>query len=294
MTGRTPKGGFEWHSAAEPSPQISAGYSASWGWIISPGPIRDKAASADPAPWVARAHEFLSQRAKQDKSLDGTTSMTNVLTELWCKLHDDFLAKYPELNSREASNDKRPWLDAALIGLRRTRAGLELRYATTGLMLFGLHSGISDRWIKSPALDWLTKQNQVLKESMGKSGLGSSAGNAAVAAWMENARTQVNQQGGPSAWLLGQQMGRGWTSGALHVSETPFSAAVVNVGGIQLVDTFSVYDSEKSLFDYIRGHKRMDLLVNKLRDAEGKDPKAKNCPRDKATSPIAVLSVQGD
>lgn len=294
MTGRIPKGGFEWHVASDPQPSITAGHSAAWGWILSPGPTLPNITSADPAPWIARAHEMLTLQAKQDKSLDGTTSMTNVLTDLWRNLHDEFLAKYPELGHRDAPNDKRPWIDAALVGLRRTRAGLELRYATTGMMLFGLHSGISDRWIKSPALNWRNAQKDVLQAAMGKSGLGSAAGNTAVSTWVANCRSQVNQQGGPSAWLLGQQMGRGWTSGAMHVSETPFSAAVVNIGGMQLVDTFSVYDSDKALFDYIRGHKRMDLLVNKLRGAEDKDPKAKSHPRERAASPIAVLSVQGE
>lgn len=294
MTGRIPKGGFEWHTAADPQPHISAGHSASWGWILSPGPTQANATTDDPTPWITRGHEILTQQAKLDKSLDGTTSMTNMLTLLWRTLHDEFIAKYPELGKNDAPNNKRPWIDAALVGLRRTRAGLELRYATTGWMLFGLHSGISDRWIKSPALNWREEKRKQLAETMVKSGFGTPAGNKAAKEWLDSCRADVNTQGGPSAWLLGQQMGRGWTSGSMHVSETPFSAAVVNIGGMQLVDTFSVYDSDKALFDYIRGHKRMDLLVNKLRAAEDKDPKGKLHPRDKMHGPIAVLSVQGD
>jgi hypothetical protein len=293
MTGRQPKGGFEWHVASDPAPGVTAGHSAAWGWILSPGPTPLKPGLADPAPWIARAHDFLTEKARRDRSQDGTSSMMDVLPELWRGMHDAVSQVAPDLCEKTMLDAQRPWIDAALVGLRRTRAGLELRYATAGSMTLGLHSGITDRWVPAVGAEWSRRELALLCKSMGTSGFAGVAGSAACEHWLSTCRERANQQGGPSAWLLGQQMGRGWVTGSIHISETPFAAALFNSGASRLVDSFHVYGSDKALFDYIRSHKRMDILVNKLRDAERQDPKGKLHPRPMLETPIGILSVQG-
>lgn len=293
MTGRQSKGGFEWHVASDPAPGVTAGHSAAWGWILSPGPTPSKPGLADPLPWIARAHDFLVDKARRDRSQDGSASMMDILPELWRMMNDAICQDAPDLMSKSMLDSQRPWIDAALVGLRRTRAGLELRYATAGSMTLGLHSGITDRWVPATGAGWSERELAKLRKAMGAGGFAGAAGVAAHQQWLSTCREQANQQGGPSAWLLGQQMGRGWVTGSIHISETPFAAALFNSGASRLVDSFQVYSTEKALFDYIRSHKRMDILVNKLRDAEQQDPKGKSHPRPMLETPIGILSVQG-
>jgi hypothetical protein len=293
MAGRQSKIEFEWHVASDPEPGVTAGHSAAWGWILSPGPTPHEPGLANPMPWISRAHDFLTEQARRPSSQDGADKMMDVLPQLWRLIDDAVAVEAPDLKMSSMVNAGRPWIDASLVGLRRTRSGLEMRYAISGSMRLGLHSGITTRWIDSTGSKWNADALALLRKAMDSSGFAGVSGKAGYAHWLSSCREQVNQQGGPSGWLPGQAMGRGWVTGSLHISETPFSATLFNSGAAQLVDTFNAYETDLALFDYIRSHKRMDILVSKLREAEKKDPQGKSHPRPLIAAPVGILSVQG-
>lgn len=280
---------LSWYKAQQQ--QAAAGNAENWGWLISQGNTPHYLDASSPLhakPWIDASSQWLQERAGSSlKGLDLHPQWHAFITEQFKKAH-------PDLAAPNTPAMRRPWLDAGLVDIQRTRGGVEIRYSTTGLVAIGVHSGVNDRWILPPSLSWHRQHFDSYKEHFEKHGFDHGTGRKALEKWHAYCRKSINQPGGFQAWSLGDPFMQGWTSGRIHVSETPFSVVLYNVGALSLVDTFGAYPSHKDVFDYIRTHKRMDVLLEKVRSAQAEDPTGKKYPRSMPELPIAILAVHGD
>ena len=280
---------LSWYTAQQGS--AKTGFHNDWGWLISEGQVPSYLERDSPLrgeKWVEAAHHWLQQHK------DGQHQGLDIHHPLHVYLTDAFFRAHPELASPETPSMRRPWLDAGLVHVQRTRSGVEIRYSTTGLIAIGIHSGVNDKWIMPPSLTWHRQHFDEYKAPIAKHGFEHASGKKNVMAWHTYCRQSLNQPGGFSGWSLGDDFMRGWTSGRVHVSETPFSVVLYNLGALSLVDLFHIYPSHKDVFDYIRTHKRMDVLLEKIREKEEQDPLGKEYPRPMPSQPITILSVHGD
>ncbi len=282
-----------WYKAQQQ--HAAVGNADNWGWMISQGNTPhylDATSPLQAQKWIAASHQWLQERS----GINSINSMKGLdLHPLWHEyITKQFHAAHPELALPDTPAMRRPWLDAALVDVQRTRSGVEIRYSTTGLVAIGIHSGVNDRWILPPSLSWHRQHFDSYKEHFEKHGFDQGSGRKALEKWHAYCRKSINQPGGFQAWSLGDPFMQGWTSGRIHVSETPFSVVLYNIGALSLVDTFNAYPSHKDVFDYIRTHKRMDVLLEKIKAAQQEDPTGKKYPRSMPELPIAILAVHGD
>lgn len=279
-----------WYKAQQQHAMV--GHSDQLGWILSQGNTPHYLANDSPLqahPWIAQSHKWLQERSSRPgaKALD--------LHPLW---HEDITSQFhqahPDLAAPNTPAMRRPWIDAGLIDIQRTRGGVEIRYSTTGLIAIGIHSGVNDRWIMPSSLSWHRQHFEAYREHLQKSGFNHGSGKKALEQWHAYCRKSINQPGGFNAWSLGDPFMQGWISGRIHVSETPFSVVLYNLGALSLVDIFDAYPSHKDVFDYIRTHKRMDVLLEKIKSAQIEDPLGKKYPRSMPELPVGILAVHGD
>lgn len=281
-----------WYNGAQNN--AIAGNAPDWGWLLSPGYVPPSIATDSPIQanaWVKFAHEWLNRRALSDGAnlqvIDQFPQWHEAITRAFHEQH-------PELNGENTPAMRRPWLDAAVIDIVRTRNGVEVRYASTGLIAIGIHSGIQDQWVMPPSLGWHRQHFAKFRNDIAKYGHDSGAGKKAMTDWHTYCRKNINQPGGFNAWSLGDPFMRGWVSGRIHISEMPFSVVLYNLGALGLVDIFQCYSTHKDVFDYIRTHKRMDLLLEKVRSAQAADPLCKKFPRSMVELPVGMLAVHGE
>lgn len=272
--------------------QAVVGNGDNWGWLISQGNTPhylDAQSPLQAQPWLDASHQWLQEKTLQSgmKGLDLHPQWHEHITSMFHKAH-------PDLASADTPAMRRPWIDAALIDVHRTRGGVEIRYSTTGLIAIGVHSGVNDRWILPPSLSWHRQHFEAYREHLQKSGFNQGVGKKALEQWHAYCRKSINQPGGFNAWSLGDPFMRGWSSGRIHVSETPFSVVLYNIGALSLVDIFDAYPSHKDVFDYIRTHKRMDVLLDKVKTSQHNDPLGKKYPRAMPELPVGILAVHGD
>ena len=280
---------LSWYTAQQDN--ALSGNSTSCGWLLSEGhipPYIDKNSAIQSYPWVKESHKWLQEHCQgAQQGLDIHHQWHQYITEKFKKSH-------PELAADDTPAMRRPWVDAAIIDVQRTRGGVEIKYSATGLIAIGIHSGVNDRWIMPASLNWHRQHFESHMHDIAKHGFENEAGRKALTAWHTYCRQSINQQGGFQAWSIGDPFMKGWTSGRIHVSETPFSVVLYNIGALSLVDIFNIYPSHKDVFDYIRTHKRMDVLLDKIKGAQEQDPLGKKYPRAMSKLPVGILAVHGN
>lgn len=283
---------LSWYNGVQQD--AKAGNASHCGWLLSAGyvpPTIDASSPIQANTWVQFAHEWLQRKTMGDSS---TRSIMDQFP-LWHEaVTEAFHARYPNLTDETITPMKRPWMDAAIVDIVRTRNGVEVRYASTGLIAIGIHCGIQDQWVMPPSLGWHRQHFAQFRNDIAKHGHDHGPGKKAMADWHTYCRKNINQPGGFSAWSLGDPFMRGWVSGRIHISEMPFSVVLYNLGALGLVDVFQCYSTHKDVFDYIRTHKRMDLLLEKVRLAQSADPLCKKFPRSMVELPIGMLAVHGE
>lgn len=267
------------------------GHHENWGWILSPGLVPHTLEDSSPVhakEWILRSHEWLEANKK------GPQQGLDILPAWQHYIQDAFFAKYPEFNKPGIPAMRRPWIDAGVIQIKRTRSGIEVRYCCTSMIAIGIHSGINDIWLIPQAFEWHRQHFAKHKPAIQKQGIFDGDGKKEVLGWHTYCRQSINQQGGFSGWVLGDPLLRGWTSGRLHVSDTPFTVSVCNLGVLAASDIYQLYPTHKEIFDYLRTHKRMDVFVDRLREREKEDLNAIKYPRAMPQYPLAILTASGE
>jgi hypothetical protein len=286
---QTKQAPLQWYGAAPD--QSKFGFFDNWGWILSPGPQPpglDEKASAHPDIWMSLAHEWLEKnKTGQHQGLD--------ILPAWSRYMDDvFRAKHPELAKPDTPAQRRPWIDAGFIQLNRTKGGVEVRYCTTGLVAIGIHSGITDKWLLPSSIEWQRQHFAKYKANLKLNGWNTPEGKKECIAWHSYCRKTINQPSGFTGWVLGDPPLKGWSSGRIHVSDTPFSVSICNVNVLNAADTFHLYPSHKEIFDYLRTHKKMDVFIDRIRHLEVNDPTGSTYPRSQMHLPLATLTAHGE
>jgi len=278
---------FNWYTGILNNAQ--AGHNDKCGWLISPGASPSNLDSSSPvhaAGWAKEAHLWLDQN-KHTSGIDNFATWHTEITKLFHK-------RYPDLSLENVPSIRKPWLDAAIIDVKHTRSGVEINYISTGLIAISIHRGVNERWILPPSLTWHRQHFAEYSNVLAKYGVEHPNGKKALTSWHTYCRKSINQPGGFSGWSLGDPIHKGWATGRIHVSETPFSVVLYNIGAMSLVDIFRCYSTHKELFDYIRNHKKMDTLLEKIQNISSTDMFCQKYPREMTHLPVSMLSIHGN
>lgn len=268
-----------------------SGFGKDWGWLISAGQTSPYLAKDDPAQperWVELAHQWmLDHQHEANAGIPLLKEWHAFVTDAFSKAHPGVIAKNPSAG---------PWLDAAIVEVKRLSSGMRIEFRTTGMTAIGLHWGANEKWVLSPSMTWHRQHFDAYKTQLHHLTFESAKGKKLLQQWHDDCRLNLNVHGrrdGLSAWIVGNPL-EDWVHGQMHVSETPVSVVFYNLGALALVDLYGEYPSHKDIFDYIRTHKRMDVLLEKMQAYEDQDPTGKKYARPMPRLPVAILSAHGE